>query len=167
MVPLTWVRAGRVLQAPVRPAIPVATFIIKVNIFMGRPPGRIQDRPFQMRVSNEFLERVDEWRVRQPGVPSRAEAIRRLTTGMLQILDNDPGDLASRAGLSVPTVRRAEAGARVSDEAQGKLQQALEAAGIEFIEENSGGVGVRFQKPRRSKTTLEPPGIIRLTYQAA
>ena len=54
---------------------------------MGRPPGRIQDRPFQMRLSNEFLERLDEWRRKQPDLPSRAESIRRLTTTMLQILD--------------------------------------------------------------------------------
>lgn len=45
---------------------------------MGRPPGRIQDRPFQMRVSEEFLESVDRWRVKQPDQPSMAEAIRRL-----------------------------------------------------------------------------------------
>lgn len=54
---------------------------------MGRPPGRIQDRPFQMRVSDEFLERVDVWRRKQEDSPSRAEAIRRLTSAMLQILD--------------------------------------------------------------------------------
>jgi hypothetical protein len=59
---------------------------------MGRPPGRIQDRPFQMRLSGEFLERLDEWRRKQPDLPSRAEAIRRLTTAMLQILDNGPGE---------------------------------------------------------------------------
>jgi hypothetical protein len=57
---------------------------------MGRPPGRIQDRPFQMRLSNEFLEHLDEWRRKQPDQPSRAESIRRLTTAMLQILDKDP-----------------------------------------------------------------------------
>ena len=56
---------------------------------MGRPPGRIQDRPFQMRLSNEFLERLDEWRRKQPDQPSRAESIRRLTTAMLQILEKD------------------------------------------------------------------------------
>jgi hypothetical protein len=44
---------------------------------MGRPPGRIQDRLFQMRLSEEFLERLDEWRGKQPDLPSRAEAIRR------------------------------------------------------------------------------------------
>jgi hypothetical protein len=57
---------------------------------MGRPPGRIQDRPFQMRLSKQFLERLDAWRQKQPDVPSRAESIRRLTTAMLQILDRQP-----------------------------------------------------------------------------
>ena len=45
---------------------------------MGRPPGRIQDRPFQMRVSADFLKSVDKWRAKQDDTPSRAEAIRRL-----------------------------------------------------------------------------------------
>jgi len=63
---------------------------------MGRPPGRIQDRPFQMRLSNEFLERLDEWRRKQPDQPSRAESIRRLTTAMLQILDKGPNNKGAR-----------------------------------------------------------------------
>jgi transcriptional regulator with XRE-family HTH domain len=62
-------------------------------------------------------------------------------------------ELAARAGLSLPTVKRVEGGfgPRVSDDAQIKLQKAIEAAGIEFIEENGGGLGVRFRKPRRPK----------------
>ena len=57
-------------------------------------------------------------------------------------------ELAARAGLSLPTVKRLEGGfgPRVSDDAQAKLRQAIEAAGIEFIEENGGGLGVRFRK---------------------
>ena len=60
-------------------------------------------------------------------------------------------DLASRAKLSLPTVKRVEAGfgPRVSDEARAKLRHALEAAGIEFLEENGRGAGVRFRKPLR------------------
>jgi len=60
-------------------------------------------------------------------------------------------ELAARAGLSLPTVKRLEGGfgARVSDDAQIKLQKAIESAGIEFIDENGGGLGVRFQKPRK------------------
>src|SRR5258705_3079205 len=52
-------------------------------------------------------------------------------------------ELASRAGLSLPTVKRLEAGfgPRVSDEARAKLQRALEAAGNDFIEDNVGGAG--------------------------
>jgi hypothetical protein len=49
-----------------------------------------------MRLSNEFLERLDEWRRKQPDLPSRAEAIRRLTTAMLQILDKDSGEKGSK-----------------------------------------------------------------------
>ena len=50
-------------------------------------------------------------------------------------------ELAARAGLSLPTVKRLEGGfgPRVSDEARTKLQRAIESAGIEFIDENGGG----------------------------
>ncbi|WP_439400409.1 hypothetical protein ACRQ5Q_43555 (plasmid) [Bradyrhizobium sp. PMVTL-01] len=41
-------------------------------------PGKIQDRPFQMRASEEFLKAIDAWRRKQADQPSRAEAIRRL-----------------------------------------------------------------------------------------
>jgi hypothetical protein len=69
---------GAVLQALPRLAIDVMTLTIKVNTFMGRPPGRIQTTPFQMRASAEFLKSVDKWRAKQEDKPSRAEAIRRL-----------------------------------------------------------------------------------------
>jgi len=55
-----------------------------------------------MRLSNKFLERLDEWRRRQPDLPSRAESIRRLTTAMLQILDRDPDNKGAK-----PKKRRA------------------------------------------------------------
>ncbi len=62
-------------------------------------------------------------------------------------------ELAARAGLSLPTVKRLEGefGPRVSDEAREKLQRAIETAGIELIDENGGGLGLRFRKPRRRK----------------
>ena len=62
-------------------------------------------------------------------------------------------ELASRAGLSLPTVKRVEAefGPNVSHDARARLQRALEAAGIEFIEENGGGAGVRFRKSHHSR----------------
>ena len=60
-------------------------------------------------------------------------------------------DLARSAGLSLPTVKRVEGELEVSvtDQARGKLRSALEAAGIVFIEENGGGVGVRLKKSRK------------------
>jgi transcriptional regulator with XRE-family HTH domain len=62
-------------------------------------------------------------------------------------------ELAARAGLSLPTVKRLEGGfgPKVSNDAQVKLQKAIEAAGIEFLDENGGGLGVRYRKPRRQK----------------
>jgi transcriptional regulator with XRE-family HTH domain len=61
--------------------------------------------------------------------------------------------LAARAGLSLPTVKRVEAdlGLRVSDEARDKLRRALETAGVEFIDENGGGPGVRLKKRLQKK----------------
>jgi len=37
-----------------------------------------QTERFQMRVSPSFLRLIDDWRRKQPDLPSRAEAIRRL-----------------------------------------------------------------------------------------
>jgi predicted transcriptional regulator len=62
-------------------------------------------------------------------------------------------DLANRAALSVPTVKRLEGGfgPHVSDEARIKMQKTLERAGISFIDENGGGPGVRLRDRQRSK----------------
>jgi predicted transcriptional regulator len=61
--------------------------------------------------------------------------------------------LAQRAGLSLPTVKRLEAGVgpRVSDDARSKIRRTLESAGVEFIEENGGGAGVRLRKRQKQK----------------
>lgn len=58
-------------------------------------------------------------------------------------------DLAEASGVSIPTVKRLEAedgpiGGRADTGA--KLQAALEAAGVQFISENGGGLGVRLEK---------------------
>ena len=56
--------------------------------------------------------------------------------------------LAEAAGLSVPTVKRAEGSGAIpaSEESISAIRAALEAAGIEFIAENGGGPGVRLRK---------------------
>lgn len=50
----------------------------------GRPTGRTQDRPFQMRVNQQFLDKIDDYRRQQPDYPHRAEAIRRLVESALK-----------------------------------------------------------------------------------
>jgi len=64
-------------------------------------------------------------------------------------------ELAKRAGLSLPTVKRVEAGKgpRVSDEARARIQQALETGGAQFISQNGGGPGVRLRKRQQSSTS--------------
>jgi len=65
-------------------------------------------------------------------------------------------DLASRSGISEPTVARLEStdgefGGR--EATAGKIRHAIEAAGVEFIDENGGGPGVRLRKRQRPKRT--------------
>jgi transcriptional regulator with XRE-family HTH domain len=60
--------------------------------------------------------------------------------------------LAKRSGISIATVKRLEleSGALpVRLDTVQKLQRALEAAGIGFIEQNGGGPGVRLRERRR------------------
>ena len=51
---------------------------------VGRPKGQLNDRLLQMRVSEEFLELIDDWRGKQRPIPGRTEAIRRLIESALQ-----------------------------------------------------------------------------------
>lgn len=57
-------------------------------------------------------------------------------------------EVAAAAGVSVPTLKRAEAGGpiKVADETVQAIARALEKAGVEFIPENGGGAGVRLRK---------------------
>ncbi|WP_202880499.1 helix-turn-helix domain-containing protein [Sinorhizobium medicae] len=57
-------------------------------------------------------------------------------------------DLAKNAGVSPDTIARLERGERLRDSTVDVVQAAFERAGIEFIPENGGGVGVRFSKPK-------------------
>jgi len=63
--------------------------------------------------------------------------------------------LAAAAEVSIPTIKRLEAqdgplGGR--NETGIKIRSALESAGVEFLDENGGGPGVRLRKHRRKKT---------------
>jgi transcriptional regulator with XRE-family HTH domain len=63
-------------------------------------------------------------------------------------------ELAAASALSVATIRRAELKqSETSLTAANDLaiRRALEAAGVEFIDENGGGPGVRLRKRQRKK----------------
>ena len=56
-------------------------------------------------------------------------------------------EVAAKIGTSTKTVRRAEAKANaISVAALASIRAALEDSGVEFIEENGGGAGVRLKK---------------------
>ena len=63
-------------------------------------------------------------------------------------------DLARESAVGVATIRRAElvegvTAMTVANDAA--VRRALESAGIEFIDENGGGPGVRLHRRQRSK----------------
>ena len=63
--------------------------------------------------------------------------------------------LAAAAKVSIPTIKRLEAsdgplGGRSATAA--KIRMALQSAGIEFIDENGGGPGVRLKKKPKKRT---------------
>ena len=63
-------------------------------------------------------------------------------------------DLARRSGISEPTVARLESsqgelGGR--ENTAEKIRKALEVGGIDFIEEDGGGLGVRLRKRHRKE----------------
>ena len=72
--------------------------------------------------------------------------------GARALIDMTQPQLASRSGLGLSTVVDFERSRRpVSKEAIQAVRIALENAGIEFIDENGGGPGVRLRKRQRAK----------------
>jgi predicted transcriptional regulator len=68
------------------------------------------------------------------------------------LLDWNQQYLAKEAGVGIVTVHQLEAG--TSQPRRATLQvikRAFEKAGVEFIDENGGGPGVRLRKRQRSK----------------
>ena len=55
-------------------------------------------------------------------------------------------ELAAAAKVSIDTVARFERGSELKERTVDALRRALEAAGVEFIDENGGGPGVRLKK---------------------
>ena len=70
------------------------------------------------------------------------------------LLDWSQQDLANHAGVGIVTVRQLEA--RASEPRRATLdvvRRAFESAGVEFIDENGGGPGVRLRKRQRGKAS--------------
>jgi transcriptional regulator with XRE-family HTH domain len=70
------------------------------------------------------------------------------------LLDWTQADLAQMTGLSVVSIGAFEKGGKMRQSNHALLRSALEAAGIELIQENGGGVGVRL----KAMTTRTPLG---------
>jgi hypothetical protein len=72
---------------------------------------------------------------------------------LLLRVNPNAADLARQASLGLATIRRAELTEnRISMTAANDLavRRALETAGVEFIDENEGGAGVRLRKPHQA-----------------
>jgi len=64
-------------------------------------------------------------------------------------------DLARQSSVSLRTIRRAELAEQDTSMTTANelaVRHALEAAGIEFIDENGGGPGVRLRKPSQGSS---------------
>jgi len=134
-------------------------------------PATGQEPTLTLRLAARLRLDIESWRKQQGDNPSRSEAIRRLievglsapntsipTVSIKQVkaarslLAWSQEELASAAGVSIPTIKRLEAqdgalGGR--HETGNRIRLALETAGIEFIDENGGGAGVRLRKRQK------------------
>ena len=64
-------------------------------------------------------------------------------------------DLAKASKVGVATIRRAEVvegEIPVTRANEAAIRRALETAGIDFIDDNGGGEGLRFRKSHRTRT---------------
>jgi predicted transcriptional regulator len=85
-----------------------------------------------------------------PAVVLRSEVIRAARA----LLRWEQQDLARASSVSLPTIKRLEAQPGIMTAHMSTLvalKRALEGAGIEFIDENGGGPGVRLRKRQRQK----------------
>jgi DNA-binding transcriptional regulator YiaG len=138
----------------------------------GRPAtGR--DPLFALRLPPGLRSDIERWAKEQNDKLSRSEAIRRLielalaapkksilTVSIMQVkaaralLGWSQEELAAAAEVSLPTIKRLEAhdGALGGRHDTGtKIRAALERGGVEFIDENGGGPGVRLRKLQQNK----------------
>ena len=61
----------------------------------------------------------------------------------------ESADLADRADVGIMTIHQLEKGSQPRRATLSVVRSAFEAAGVEFIDENGGGTGVRLRKPSK------------------
>ncbi len=121
---------------------------------------------FALRSSNEKDERTAKV-ARSPFVPfgtkndtrhGAGQERKGLTSFQIRaaraILGWSAEDLARKSSVSLRTIRRAELTdfhTKMTAPNDLSLRRALEAAGVEFIDENGGGPGVRLRKRQQKK----------------
>jgi DNA-binding transcriptional regulator YiaG len=100
------------------------------------PVVRLRQQKLLMPMATTYVDQI---------APAQCRAARSL-------LDMNQSQLAHASELSLSTVVDFERERRLlSEEAVMAVRNALERAGIKFIDEKGGGAGVRFRKPRRRK----------------
>ena len=96
------------------------------------------------RSSQSVFDRVDEFHAGRDYFPMLTSAQCRAARGLIEWSQQD---LSEKAGVGIVTVRQFEGGKGEPRRATlTVIRQALEAAGVEFIDENGGGPGVRLRK---------------------
>jgi transcriptional regulator with XRE-family HTH domain len=69
------------------------------------------------------------------------------------LLDWGQAELAEKSGVGIVTIRQLEAGGHDARRATLQvIKNAFELAGVEFIDENGGGVGVRLRKRQQKRS---------------
>jgi transcriptional regulator with XRE-family HTH domain len=72
------------------------------------------------------------------------------------LLDWSQAELADKAGVGIVTVRQFEAGDHESRRATlDVIKRAFESAGVEFIDQNGGGPGLRLKKRQQKKSAAQ------------
>ena len=90
--------------------------------------------------------------------------------GARAVLRLSQADLAKAADVSLETIKRLETmdgQLKVRLDTLTRIKKALEKAGVEFIDENGGGAGVRLRKSKHHGPGIEIAGGLRWMRRSA
>jgi hypothetical protein len=98
----------------------------------------INDKTFQMRVSEAFLHRVEDWRKSHPVIPSRSDAFRQLI---------DRGLASSAPAAAVPVASLISLSESLDPEfTEGRLQTTLEGIRSDEVAQVNVKISARLNK---------------------